>query len=305
MKYSEDPGRQYHIGLTPGDIGHYVILPGDPKRVPKIAKYFDDAKQVGDTRDFVTYTGTLDGVKVSVTSTGIGGPSTAIALTELAKCGAHTFIRVGTCGGIQDDVLGGDIVIATSAVRQDGTSLEYAPASFPAAADFDVVDALRAAAIEEGYPIDGSFKKRDKGAKLAAKNPSCNGLTQLQKVYEKRLTNKQAASRGKRAHIGVVQSKDSFYGQHEPELMPVSEKLISDWNSYIKLGVLCSEMEGAALFTAGSFLRVRCGAVFLAVANQERDAAGYDNPVVHDTDGAIRTGVLAIRKLIQKDKEEI
>ena len=112
MKYAEE-GLQYHIGLRQGDVGKYVILPGDPKRCEKIAKHFDDAKLVADSREYVTYTGYLDGVKVSVTSTGIGGPSASIALEELVRCGADTFLRVGTCGGMQTEIMGGDIVIAT------------------------------------------------------------------------------------------------------------------------------------------------------------------------------------------------
>ena len=114
MKYSEH-GEQYHIGLSNGDVGKYVILPGDPKRCEKIAKYFDDAKLVGDRREYTSYTGYLNGEKVTVTSTGIGGPSAAIAMQELVNIGATTFIRVGTCGGIEPDVKGGDIVIATGA----------------------------------------------------------------------------------------------------------------------------------------------------------------------------------------------
>ena len=104
VDYAEGSGKQYHTGVGPEDIGKYVILPGDPKRCAKIAEHFDDAVLVADSREYVTYTGTLDGVKVSVTSTGIGGPSAAIAIDELTKCGAHTFIRVGTCGGMQDQV---------------------------------------------------------------------------------------------------------------------------------------------------------------------------------------------------------
>ena len=103
MKYSED-GTQYHVGIKAGDVGEYVILPGDPKRCQKIAQYFDNPQLVADRREFVTYTGYLDGVKVSVTSTGIGGPSASIAMEELVKCGAKTFIRVGYCGGMQVDV---------------------------------------------------------------------------------------------------------------------------------------------------------------------------------------------------------
>ena len=146
IDYSEGSGKLYHIQVAPGEVGKYVILPGDPKRCEKIARHFDDAKLIADNREFTTYTGTLDGVKVSVTSTGIGGPSAAIAMEELKRCGADTFIRVGTCGGMALDVKGGDLVIATGAIRAEGTSREYAPIEFPAVADFDVVCALTQAA---------------------------------------------------------------------------------------------------------------------------------------------------------------
>ena len=122
IDYTEGSGKCYHIGVGPGDVGEYVILPGDPKRCAKIAAYFEDARLVGDSREYVTYTGTLDGVPVSVTSTGIGGPSASIAMEELTVCGAHTFLRVGTCGGIDTDVVGGDLVVATGAIRFEGTS---------------------------------------------------------------------------------------------------------------------------------------------------------------------------------------
>ena len=104
QNYSGEKDLQYHLQIRPGDVGRYVILPGDPKRCAKIAKHFDDAKLIADSREFVTYTGYLDGEKVSVTSTGIGGPSASIAMEELVLCGADTFIRVGTCGGIELDV---------------------------------------------------------------------------------------------------------------------------------------------------------------------------------------------------------
>ena len=120
--YSIDPDRQYHIQVAEGEVGRYVLLPGDPKRCAKIARYFDDPVLVADSREYVTYTGTVDGVKVSVTSTGIGGPSAAIALEELVNCGADTFIRVGTCGGMQEEVLSGDLVIASGATRSCGLS---------------------------------------------------------------------------------------------------------------------------------------------------------------------------------------
>ena len=144
--YSEDPVRQYHIQVANGEVGRYVLLPGDPKRCAKIAKYFDDPVLIADNREYVTYTGTLDGVKVSVTSTGIGGASASIAMEELYRCGADTFLRIGTCGGMQTEVKSGDVVIATGAIRMEGTSKEYAPIEYPAVADLDVTNALVAAA---------------------------------------------------------------------------------------------------------------------------------------------------------------
>ena len=257
MPYVEEVGLQYHLNIKPGDVGKYVILPGDPKRCAKIAKYFDDPQLIADNREYVTYTGYLDGEKVSVTSTGIGGPSASIALEELVKCGAETFVRVGTCGGMDLDVKGGDIIVATGAIRMEGTTKEYAPIEFPAVANIDVVNALR----------------------QAAKN--------LEYTY----------------HTGVVQCKDSFYGQHNPELMPVSYELENKWQAWMKLGCKASEMESAALFIVSSFLGVRCGSCFLAVGNQERAKLGMDNPIVHDTEGAIKVGIEALRILIKQDKE--
>ena len=257
VDYTEGSGKQYHTGVGPEDIGRYVILPGDPKRCAKIAANFEDARLVADSREFVTYTGTLSGVRVSVTSTGIGGPSAAIAIEELSKVGADTFIRVGTCGGMQQDVCGGDIVIANGAIRMEGTSKEYAPIEYPAVPDVSVMNALIAAA-----------KKRNI-----------------------------------RFHAGVVQCKDSFFGQHEPEIMPVSYELENKWEAWKRMGCLASEMESAALFIAGSFLRVRVGSCFLVVANQERAKLGLPNPQVHDTELAIVTAVEAIRELIKQDRE--
>lgn len=255
IDYTEGSGKQYHTGVGPGDIGKYVILPGDPKRCSEIAAHFEDAKLVADSREYVTYTGTIDGVKVSVTSTGIGGPSAAIAIDELSKCGADTFIRVGTCGGMQEDVCGGDIVIANGAIRMEGTSREFAPIEYPAVPDVNVMNALIAAADEAGTKY----------------------------------------------HVGVVQCKDSFFGQHEPEIMPVSYELTDKWQAWLRMGCLASEMESAALFIAGSFLRVRVGSCFLVVANQEREKKGLINRQAHDTELAISTAVDAIRILIKED----
>jgi len=256
VDYTQGTGEEYHIGVGSGDVGRYVIMPGDPKRCEKIAQYLDNPKKIAENREYVTYTGTLDGERVSVTSTGIGGPSASIALEELYHCKADTFIRVGTCGGMDLDVMGGDLVVVTGAIRMEGTSREYAPIEFPAVANMQVVSALT----------------------KAAKGLDCTH------------------------HVGVVQCKDSFYGQHEPGSKPVSYELMNKWEAWLRCGTLASEMESAALFIVGSYLRVRVGTVCLALANQEREKAGLDNPQVHETDHAIQVAVEAIRILIQEDK---
>lgn len=150
IDYTEGSGKQYHIGVGKGEVGRYVLLPGDPKRCEKIAKHFDNPRLVADSREYVTYTGTLLGVPVSVTSTGIGGASASIAMEELIVCGADTFIRVGTCGGMDTDVVGGDVVIATGAIRFEGTSKEYCPIEYPAVADLTITNALVNAAERLG-----------------------------------------------------------------------------------------------------------------------------------------------------------
>ncbi len=241
-----------HIQCKKGDVGRFVILPGDPGRVEKIAQYLDNPLKIAENREFVTYTGTICGEKVSVCSTGIGGPSAAIAMEELVKCGADTFVRVGTCGGISKKPQAGDLIIATSAVRQEGTTLHYMPIEFPATSDTEVLMALVEAA------------------------------KQKKATY----------------HTGIVQSKDSFYGQHEPERMPVSAELLDKWQAWKRAGVLASEMETAALFVTASVLQVRCGAVFLMIWNQERDKAGYENQKVEDTSQAIQVAVEAVKNLI-------
>jgi uridine phosphorylase len=142
---------QYHVHLKKGDVGRYVLLPGDPGRVPVIAKFFDSAKEISFNREYRTYTGYIDGIKVSCTSTGIGCPSTAIAVEELIKCGADTFIRIGTAGSLQKEVGLGDICITTASVREEGTTRQYVPLSYPAVADLDVTLALREAAKNLGF----------------------------------------------------------------------------------------------------------------------------------------------------------
>lgn len=254
----QDIGVQYHIRCKEGDVGRYCFLPGDPGRCEAIARHFDNPVHVGMNREYNIYTGTLLGEKVSVCSTGIGGPSAAIAMEELTAIGADTFIRVGTCGGIDLNVLPGDVVVATGAIRFEHTSFEYAPSEFPSVPDFDVTLALREASLALGY----------------------------------------------RTHTGVVQCKDSFYGQHSPEKSPVSYELLQKWESWKRLGVKASEMESAALFVVAAALGVRCGSCFHAVWNQEREKLGMEMPMTEDTSGAIRVGIEAVKRLIAQDQEK-
>ena len=255
LVYSQD-GEEFHLKIRKGDVGRYVIMCGDPARCEKIASYFDSAGFINANREYTIYTGTLDGEKISVCSHGIGGPSTAIAVEELVHCGADTFIRVGTSGGMAADVLGGDLVIGTAAIRMEGTSKEYAPEEYPAVADHEVVEALVQAARKEGH----------------------------------------------RFHTGVLQCKDSFYGQHDPDSMPVSYELNSKWDAFVKCGALASEMESAALFIVSSVRKARDGSVMAVFANQTRRALGLDDPQSYDVTPAIRTAVEAMRILIAQDR---
>jgi len=247
-----EPETQFHLRIKKGDIGKFVLLCGDPGRVEKIAEHFDNAKFVVFNREYKIYTGYLNGVKVSAVSHGIGGPGAAICVEELIKCGAHTFIRIGTSGGMAEKVKAGDLCIASAAVRDDGTSAEYLPVSYPAAADFDIMCALSDAAKKLKF----------------------------------------------RHHVGVVQSKDSFYGETNPETMAVAEYLKNRWKAEIRLNCLCSEMECAAIFAVALTRNVRAGGVMLAIWNAEDP----DTNIVEDTSAAIKCAVEALTMLIKNDK---
>ena len=237
----------YHIGCHPGEVGRYVLLPGDPGRVSMIAELLDEPKKIAHNREYLTYTGKLFGEKVSVTSTGMGCPSTAIAIEELKMAGADTFIRVGTSGKMQKFIEPGDLIIALGAIRDEYTSQQYVPLEFPAVADLDVTLALR----------------------QAARNIKV------------------------RHHIGMTQSKDSFYGQHEPERMPVSGKLQDRWKAWIKGGALCSEMEASTIFVVSSFLKCRAGGIMLA------GGAGEDLNIL------LKTTISGLKILIEQDQKKL
>lgn len=247
----------HHIGLCKQDGAKYAIVPGDPGRCEHIAKFLDNPKFVAQNREYVTWEGYLEGQKVLVTSTGIGGPSASIAIEELNQVGVDTFIRIGTAGGMQTFLMPGDVVVITGAIRAEGTTKEYMPIEYPAVPDFDVTCALKQAA--QGL-----------------------GLT---------------------THMGVGQSKDSYYGQHSPNRMPVSYELLPKWEAYKQAGCMASEMESAALFIVGSVLGCRTGAIMHIAGNQERQAAGLSNDKTFDTTNAVKAAVEAIRLLILQDQK--
>jgi uridine phosphorylase len=242
--------KMYHINLDKKMIksAEYAILPGDPQRVEKIASYLDNPEFLSQSREYTSYLGYIKNKPILVMSTGMGGPSAAIAVEELAMIGIKNIIRVGTCGGMQDYVRSGDIIIASSAVRHEGTSREYMPIEYPAVADFDLTYTLKESAEKLGYNY----------------------------------------------HIGTVHCKDSFYGQHSPERMPVGDYLKYKWDAFIKGGVLASEMDTASVFTVSSVLRIKSGAVLLCVWNQAHPEDNND----FDTSKAILTAIEALKMMI-------
>lgn len=247
---------QHHLELRRGDVGRYVFLPGDPGRCELIASYFDAPRHVAQNREYNTFTGTLLGETVSVTSTGIGGPSSAIAIEELAKVGADTFIRVGTSGAMQEWIEPGDLAIVWGAIRDEGTSIHYLPIEFPAVADLDVTLALR-----EG-----------------------------------------ARRTGARAHVGVGQSKDSFYGQHEPGRMPVAKRLQERWAAWMAGGALCSEMEAATLYIVAASLGVRAGGIMLVAGHPDQRPMTAEEAARMDLDLLLRTAIEGAKVLIEADR---
>jgi uridine phosphorylase len=244
----------FHINLKKGDVGRYVLLPGDPGRCEMIAKAFDSYEFVSSNREYKTYTGKLLGETVSVTSTGIGCPSTAIAIEELKLIGADTLIRVGTAGGMQPEIRVGSLAIITGAIRDEGTSLQYMPIEFPAVPNLEVTTALIQAA-----------KKTDQ-------------------VF----------------YTGITQSKDSFYGQHQPDRMPTANRLLERWKAWKMGGAICSEMEASVLFILGNMYKLRTGGIMCVTGNQENK-----EPITESNSnlgGLINTTIEALRILIQADR---
>lgn len=248
---------QYHIKLKEGDAARYVLLPGDPKRAGYIAQFLENPVLKADYREYVTVTGKYKGVDISVTSTGIGGPSASIAMEELIKVGADTFIRVGTAGGLSLKVRPNDLAIAQAAIKDEGTTKEYIPLEYPAIANTDIMLALRDAA-----------KKRNHNY-----------------------------------HIGVVHSKDCFYGELEPQNSFFREKFENNLKYYTLCGAIASEMECAALFACASLRRVRAGGIMHIVENTMVERMGTHLEYSGSIENMILTALEAIVLLNEKDKK--
>lgn len=214
---SEHVKKMHHIDVAPGEIGRYVFLPGDPFRTDLIASFFDEPQLIAHKREHKTWIGKLHGERVAVTSTGMGAPSAAIAIEELIRAGADTFIRIGTAGRVSEKSKSKELdgVILTGAVRDEGTTVHYIPYEYPAIANRQIVSALVEAA-------------------------QANNKNYLE---------------------GIGQTKDSYYGQHEPFNMPNEDRLLSRWKAWERGNVVCSEMESAALFIVASIREVRAGAI--------------------------------------------
>ncbi len=250
----EEP--QHHIQLRGGDVGRYVMLPGDPGRVEPIAMLLDEPRFVASNREYVTWTGYLDGVEVSVTSTGIGCPSAAIAMEELAKVGADTFVRVGTSGSMQPTINPGELGVISGAIRDEGTSSHYLPIEFPAVADHDVTSALAAGARSTGMTV----------------------------------------------HVGISQSKDSYYGQHEPGRMPVASRLEDRWTAWMAGGAICSEMEAAALYIVAASIGVRAGGIMMILGHPDQSPMTEAELAAGHVDNLLPSAIAGIRELIARDR---
>ncbi|TDD81668.1 nucleoside phosphorylase [Actinomadura rubrisoli] len=237
----------HHLHLRARDVGRYALLPSNPDQVASIAALLDEPEFVARNREFETWRGTAGGETVVVTSTGVGGPSTALAVEELAALGVDTMIRVGVSGSMQPGTANGELAVLTGAIRDEGTTRQYLPVEFPAIADIDVVLALREAADRAGVPY----------------------------------------------RCGPAHTKDSYYGETEPDRMPLAASLTERFEAWRRGGAICSEMETAAMLIVGTVLNVRTGSV---VMMWSQDA--IDTGTAPSTDPLLATAVDAMRRII-------
>ena len=259
---------RFHLKIKTGDVGRYVILPGDPGRVPKIAALLDNAEQIAQNREYNIYTGYLNGEKVSVCSTGIGGPSAAIAVEELIDSGADTFIRIGTSGGIDLSVIGGDLIIAEAAIRAEGTSYEYLPQGYPAVADFYVTTALVDAAKE-----------------LSTDEPG-NGYH-------------VGVVHCKDSFYGEVNPDGSAVGENIKERWNSYLKC-----GCLTSEMECSAIYSVGIVRSQYPKKIRCGGILTALWNAERSKRDLPDKITNDSTRGIKCAVRAVELLIERDKNK-
>lgn len=260
--------KQLITGLSEGNVEGYALLCGEPERVPKIASLLSDQKKVLQYREYTVFKGNLDGTPISVASTGIGGPSTAILIEEMANLGTHTFIRIGTSGGIADGLRKGDFVIATGAVRRDGTTRSYTWSEYPALASHEVVIALIDAATRLKLRFDA-------GVSL-----SVDGFYSENKVLKD----------GK-----IASMSGSGY---------MISSMVDRLADAKMMGVKNIEMENATVFTLCSLMGLRSG----AVCSVSDVTPWHPTEGVIDFDqnmsDCIRIGVEGMRTLVSWDKQK-
>ncbi len=256
---------QIITGLGEGDVAGYAFLPGDPGRVPKISEGWDNLQEVCRVREYVVHTGTVNGVRMTAASTGIGGPSLAILVEEMAKLGTHTFIRLGNSGAIADQVQLGDYVISTGAVRDEGTSRSYVGLEYPAVADYRVVSALVEAARESGERFHTGL------------TVSVDGFYSRNKVT------------GPNGAILPM----SFGGYEQSGMNDVC----ADWK---RARVLNVEMESATLFTMANLFGLRAGTICTVSDRTPWSEPGQDAlSLDRNIRGAIKVAIQAVLKLDQ------
>lgn len=246
--------RQYHVALEQGEVGRYVFLPGNPGRVEKMAKYLDKPYFVRQNREYCTWNGYIEDELVSIVSTGIGGPSAAIAMEELGAIGANTFIRTGTCGLLQSGMQRGDLVIATGSVRGGATANAYVPLSYPALASHELVRDLMEAAKHLDY----------------------------------------------RSHCGIIQCKDAFFLE-DPDKLPRRTEVEAEWDTWIRAGVLASEMESDTLFVVATIRGYRMGTVLLGLGGKAEDGP-LQGTQPEELERMTRCGMEAMRLCILRDR---
>ena len=254
-------GKQPHLLVEDGDVNDLAIVPGDPGRVDRIAGHCEDVETVAQNREYKLVNATYEGRPLTICSTGIGSPSAAIAAEELSAVGVETLLRVGTTGALQSGIEIGDMIVATGAAKEEGTTKRYESATVPAVADYDVLSAL----------VDAAEEKEERAVK---QRETAKGAT---------------GDAGSRVHVGPVATDDAFYAE--------TDEYVREWE---QAGLLAVEMEAAALFTLARRNGIAAGAICTVDGNLvegtqkgETDAEELPEKAKNNVERAIEIGLTA------------